>query len=87
MGILGKQLMSRTLVGRNAGMLVVPMVIFVGAAISLGIFAAQVPHIDQPTTDAIKDGSNKLFLIGGLLIAGLVGLIILGKRGSVSYKW
>jgi hypothetical protein len=84
---LGKELMSKVLTGRNVGILVVPMVIFIGAAVSLGIVAAQAPQIGQPTTDAIKDGSNNLYLIGGLIFAALVGLIILGKRGSVSYKW
>ena len=71
----------------NVAVIVVPILIFVGAAVAMGISAATVPQIEQPVKDAAKEGSNTLLLVAGLLIFGLFGLLAIGKKGSARYRW
>lgn len=73
--------------GNRVGILIVPIVIFIGAGVSLGISGALISENSPPVKDAVEDGSNRFLLVGILLIGALVGLIYLGKRGSASYRW
>jgi|GEM_PF-5619009 len=73
--------------GMNVGVLVVPIVIFIGAAVSLGIGMASVPNLEPEVKEATNAGSNTLLLVSILLILGLFGLLAAGKKGSTRYRW